>query len=145
MSKKKAYIAAPFFNSIQIAIVEELKEALFKSGYEYFSPKDESMFKQGDNPKQILDLNCRGIITSDFMIAVTDGKDVGTMWEAGYASAYNIPILYCWFGRQEGQKFNLMLAASGGVIHSMDEFKSAMEHYELNGGFYAIGHPGDIE
>lgn len=115
----KAYIAGPFFSPSQLAIIEAIKKELVQLGIEYFSPKDESMFKQGDEPKVILDLNLRAILMSDLVIAVTDDKDVGTMFECGYAHSHGIPILYVWLGRKDGQKFNLMLAASGGVVHKV--------------------------
>lgn len=125
--KTKVYIAAPFFNETQLAIVEAIKKVLDEdANIEYFSPKDESMFKQGDDPKYILDLNCKAILNSDVLLAVTNDKDVGTMFECGYAYANLVPILYIWLGRQPGQKFNLMLAASGHVIESLLELIPAL-------------------
>ena len=43
----------------------------------------------------------------------TRDKDIGTIWEAGYAHANEIPIVYFCQGLPEGAKFNLMLARSG--------------------------------
>jgi nucleoside 2-deoxyribosyltransferase len=149
----KVYIAAPFFNPTQLAIVEAIKQKLTNIDYPYcyfysvsiFSPKDESMFKQGDNPETILNLNCNAILTSDFVIAVTDDKDVGTMFECGYAYANGIPILYIWLGKREGQKFNLMLAASGRVIHKISELDEAIAYYSTFGTFKVIEFDGLIE
>lgn len=129
----KVYIAAPFFNPTQLLIVEGIKEILIKNNIQFFSPKDESMFKQGDNPKDILDLNCRAILTSDAVVAVTDGKDVGTMFECGYAYSHLVPIIYVWLDKKEGEKFNLMLAASGSVIHCLKDIPSALyNNFGLN-------------
>ena len=43
----------------------------------------------------------------------TRDKDIGTIWEAGYAYSFNKPIVYFCAGLSEGAKFNLMLARSG--------------------------------
>ena len=47
------------------------------------------------------------------MLVNTRDKDIGTIWEAGYAYACNKPIIYFCAGLPEGAKFNLMLARSG--------------------------------
>lgn len=126
----KVYIAAPFFNDKQLQIVEDIKAILEEQDIEYFSPKDESMFKQGDDPKDILKLNCRAIEHSDFVIVVTDDKDVGTIWEAGYAYAFNVPILYVWLGYEPHMKFNIMLAASGqAVVHTYQDLTYQLEYF----------------
>jgi nucleoside deoxyribosyltransferase len=122
----KVYIAAPFFNPTQLDIVEKIKATLKVHDIEYFSPKDESMFKQGDDPINILQLNCNAIDACDALVAVTDDKDVGTMFECGYAYANNIPIVYIWLGRKPGMKFNLMLAASGSFVHTIEEIPEAL-------------------
>jgi len=137
----KAYIAAPFFNSKQLEIVETIKQTLEQLDIGYFSPKDESMFKQGDDPVKILDLNCAAIKSSDFIIVVTDDKDVGTIWEAGYAHAKYIPILYVWLGYQPHMKFNIMLAASGeAVVRTYGELKSQLEYYKKFQSFKTQSH-----
>ena len=118
MKHKKVYIAGPFFNEAQLAIIEEIKQQLDSVGIKYFSPKDESMFKQGDAPDKILRLNCEAINSAPFVVVVTDDKDVGTMWEAGYAYAKKKPILYVWLGYKPWMKFNLMLGASGYAVHT---------------------------
>jgi len=120
---KRAYIAAPFFNPAQLQIVESIKDILTVNHVPYFSPKDESMFKQGDDPKQILLKNVYAIKAAPYVIVVTDGKDVGTIFEAGYAFAKDVPILYVWFGYTPELKFNLMLGASGHVVHTYKQLE----------------------
>jgi len=126
------YIAAPFFNAGQLAIVEEIKLILENEDIEYFSPKDESMFKQGDEPMDILLMNCRAIKESEYVIVVTDDKDVGTIWEAGYSFASGVPILYLWLGYKQDMKFNIMLAASGAVAHNYGELVSQIINFKSN-------------
>lgn len=53
--------------------------------------------------------NWTNIDDADLVLAVTDGFDVGTMWETGYAYARHVPIVTT-TGRQYG--CNLMLAHS---------------------------------
>ena len=59
------------------------------------------------------DGNLHHIETADFLIVNTRDKDIGTIWEAGYAFANKRPIIYFCQGLPEGAKFNLMLARSG--------------------------------
>lgn len=138
----KVYIAAPFFNPKQLARVESIKEILTIMGIDYFSPKDESMFKQGDNPKDVLNLNCDAIKSCDAIIVVTDEKDVGTIWEAGYAYALKKPILYVWTTAEKGQKFNLMLAASGDVVYDYVSIKSQLRFFQQTGMFLPLNQKG---
>jgi len=130
---KNVYIAAPFFNPEQTLVVEEIKAILDVHEIEYFSPKDESMFKQGDAPKDILDLNCSAIDCATLVIVVTDGKDVGAIWEAGYAYAKGKQILYVWLSREPDQKFNIMLAASGEVVHNYEDLSTQVYGYYVTG------------
>jgi nucleoside 2-deoxyribosyltransferase len=122
----KVYIAAPFFNPTQLAVVEAIKKVLNQNDIDYFSPKDESKFKQGDDPQDIIILNCDAIMNCDAVVAVTDGKDVGTMFECGYAYCCDIPIIYVWLSRQPEQSFNLMLAASGEVVYKIADIPDAL-------------------
>ena len=57
--------------------------------------------------------NLQHIIQSDFLIVNTRDKDIGTIWEAGFAFACKKPIIYFCQGLPKGAKFNLMLARSG--------------------------------
>jgi len=57
--------------------------------------------------------NLEHIATSDFLLVNTRDKDIGTIWEAGFAFAHQKPIIYFCAGLPEGAKFNLMLARSG--------------------------------
>lgn len=130
---KEVYIAAPFFNDHQISVVEHIKECLKNDNLQFFSPKDESMFKQGDDPKTILNLNCEALDDARLTIVVTDGKDVGTIWEAGYSYAKGTQILYVWLERTQEQKFNVMLAASGQVVHDWDSLMTQLFSYSQTG------------
>ena len=131
----KVYIAAPFFNDEQLERVERVKRLLSTLNVKFFSPKDESIFKQGDDPSIILNTNCDAICASDFIIAITDDKDVGTMWECGYAYGLKVPILYLWLGWTPDKKFNIMLAASGSVVHTYEELAVAVQNFKMFNNF----------
>ena len=114
-NKTKVYIAAPFFNADQINVVEQIKFVLSQWGIEYYSPKDELLCKP-DSSKQerekAFSSNLEAIEKSDYVIAVTDGKDMGTIFECGYAYSRDVPIVYVALTLGENP-FNLMLAESG--------------------------------
>ncbi len=137
MSKEKesheCYLAGPWFTDAQEARLERVKSILANQGITYFSPKDENLFKPGMSTKDVLDANLFAMDESQFVLAITDGKDVGTMFECGWAHAKDIPVLYVWLTREPGQKFNLMLAASGEFVTSEQELRRVLGHWANEG------------
>ena len=115
---KKIYLASGWFNPVQAEELTRL-EQIFDERSEYFdlaSPR--RIFVCPPNaPKEVqdetFDGNLHHIKTSDFLLVNTRDKDIGTIWEAGYAFAFDKPIVYFCAGLPEGAKFNLMLARSG--------------------------------
>lgn len=139
----KAYIAAPFFNLEQIAVIDKIKEILTKHDIDYFSPKDEFICPPTADRatrKKTFEGNIDAILKSQIMVAVTDGKDMGTLFEAGVAYIAEIPIIY--IAITLGDKpFNLMLAESSfSVCKSLEELDIL-----LSGPFEQILYSGDIE
>lgn len=134
MTKYKVYLASPFFKQEQIERVEYIENLLEKYGYAVFSPRKEFIVKPDatlEDRKKGFQGNCNGIDNCDFVIAVTDGKDMGTIWEAGYAYSSGIPILY--FAETLGNNnFNLMLAESGklGVCKSREELDTVLKELQ---------------
>jgi len=130
------YIAGPFFNPEQVRIIEQIKTTLDLSLLKYFRPKDECMYTPGKTtPEEVLDINLVALRQTDLTICVTDGKDPGTMFEAGWCYAKGIPIIYVWLGGEPGQKFNLVLAASGSVVRDFKQLDAALEHIVSTGTF----------
>ena len=115
---KKIYLASGWFNPIQAEELTNL-ESIFDSRSDYFklaSPR--RIFVCPPNaPKEVQDETFSGnlhhIETADFLLVNTRDKDIGTIWEAGYAYAFKKPIVYFCAGLPQGAKFNLMLARSG--------------------------------
>ena len=115
----KFYIAAPFFNPKQVERVEVIKEMLAAKGFEYFSPKDDCLFEndKGMDSGDIFKTNIIEIDNCNGVIVVTDGRDVGSIFEAGYAYGANKSnIIYVWIDHETEANFNIMLAHSGDAI-----------------------------
>ena len=126
------YIAGPFFNPEQTEIIEKIKATLDvnDSDTTYFSPKDDCLYEPGKTtPADVLSANITAMVKADLMIVVTDGKDPGTMFEAGWAYANNLPIIYVWLGGKEGDKFNIVLASTGAVTRNFDSLRIAWHDF----------------
>lgn len=97
--------------------------ALAKHKINIFSPKDEAVVGEPGAPlgKKILDANVEAIDGATFCIVNTEGKDMGTLFEAGYAYAKKVPIIYYWEHANPTDKFNLMLAFSGVIVCSNEK------------------------
>ena len=136
MKDPYVYIAGPFFNQYETGIINRIKYILDTYRYEYFSPKDELMFKPGvTTPEDILRANVNGLMAADLLIVVTDGKDPGTMFEAGWAFAKGVPIIYIWLTGTKEQKFNVMLASTGSVVRSFNQLFNALDDIRDTGQF----------
>jgi len=125
----KIYLAAGWFNPIQAEELSMLENIFDKrsSFFELSSPR--RIFVCPPNaPKEVQDATFTGnlehIENADFLLVNTRDKDIGTIWEAGYAYAFKKPIVYFCSGLPEGAKFNLMLARSGiKVCTSFDQLE----------------------
>ena len=114
----KVYLASGWFNNIQAEELARL-ETIFDDRANFFdlaSPR-RIFVCPPDAPRSVQDETFTGnlhhIETADFLLVNTRDKDIGTIWEAGYAYAHKKPIVYFCAGLPEGAKFNLMLARSG--------------------------------
>jgi len=112
------YFASPFFNPEQIEREESLIASLRTSGFRVFSPKESILLKPNSSDhdqEKAFNENVKAIKKASAVFAVTDGKDVGTIWEAGYAYGVGKPIIY--FAETLGNNnFNVMLAKSGNDV-----------------------------
>lgn len=128
MEFENIYFASPWFTPEQEEREERLKAKLRELGFKVWSPKEQAIcgtFSDKKTREKIFRGNCAAIENSDIVFAVTDGKDMGTIWEAGYTCGYNerqravgyepIKIVYYCETLGDG-KFNLMLAESGDIV-----------------------------
>ena len=130
---KEVYIAGPFFNEEQKAVIEKIKNILKELKISYFSPGDELPILEGkksskkDREKVFIG-NCNGITYSNFVIAVIDDFDPGTLWEMGFAFNDGRPILA--YSDVPDRGLNIMLEQSCvGFVNGEKELKQwLIEH-----------------
>jgi len=125
------YIAAPFFDDFQVAIVEKIKNVLLEQGISFFSPKDELDIVEGKNftfeeRKKVFFGNINGMSGSNFAIAVIDDFDKGVLWEMGFLFSKNIPIIV--YTNFEDRGLNVMLQCSvSEFVRGIDELKKVLK------------------
>lgn len=116
--KVSCYLASGWFNDFQEECRQDIINALNTAEITYFSPKDEVIVSQNADTaeqKHVFRTDLESILNCDFIIVNTAGKDLGTIFEAGYAFAYNKPIIY-YFKAPKNVNFNIMLAQSGVAV-----------------------------
>ena len=115
----KAYIASSWFNPVANKEVNDIISALEDSGFEFFSPRDFFVCPPDANletQQSTYKGNIEHLHNCDFMVCNTHGKDMGSIFEAGYFKALDKPIVYFCAGLPAGASFNLMLAQSGATV-----------------------------
>lgn len=109
------YLASPFFNDEQIKREETIKKTLRGYGFSVYAPREHGIVGSLASQEAVtstFNSNVEAINNSRMVLAITDGKDMGTIWEAGYAYGNNIPIVY--YAETLGNNpFNIMLSESG--------------------------------
>lgn len=128
----RVYVAGGWFSPEQEKALDEL-EKLVDEWFKYsFKPRHEA--NSGDHDLQeIFALDVEALRCSDLVIASTVGKDMGTLWECGYAAALGLPIIYYTPGIKT---INLMLAKSGYVVRDEQEFEKALTKVGEIKGYY---------
>lgn len=128
--KKRLYFAGGWFNPAQEEEHTRIGNFLERhKNLEVFNPKtaggDFKVGKETDHMTQVLLNNCKAIDKADLIVAITDYKDMGTLWECGYAHARQKPIIY--YCENLGNKpFNLMLAKTGMVARDVDDLENLL-------------------
>jgi len=114
---KRVYLAAGWFNPTQVEELSRLESICDKREWIDLASPRRIFVCPPSASKDVQNATFQGnldhIETADFLIVNTRDKDIGTIWEAGYAYAKNVPIIYFCQGLPMGAKFNLMLARSG--------------------------------
>lgn len=125
------YLASPFFNERQVERMETVLSLLRINGYSVFAPYENSVVENQNlqNPEyraRIFTKNIEAIRVSRMVLAITNDKDMGTLFEAGYAYGLGIPVVY--FAEDLNGPFNLMLSESGvGVYTDWAKFMKAAQ------------------
>ncbi|WP_425106625.1 PfkB family carbohydrate kinase [Ancylobacter sp.] len=109
----RIYLAAPFFDLGQRWLVEEVRRALLQAGAQVFSP----IHEVGPGSAEIVaPADLAGIENSDVLLAILNGMDPGTVFEAGYAIRRGIPVVaLAENAREEDLK---MFVGSGATVTS---------------------------
>lgn len=87
------YIAAPFFNPEQVAVVEAIETTLQQAGVKFFSPRSEGVLielapsERAIHLEKIYQSNINHMLECNTMLAVVDGRDIGTIFEIGFFTA----------------------------------------------------------
>jgi nucleoside 2-deoxyribosyltransferase len=140
----KCYLASGWWSELQEAARQVILTELKKAKIDVYSPKDDGLFKEGMDPEEIFQENLKQINQCDFIIASTEGKDMGTLFEAGYAYAVKKPIVYFWHNGYG--KFNLMLSQSAhAVTTSSGGLFEILKRIKSSGIVPVITYKGDIE
>lgn len=127
---KKIYFAGGWFSPAQEEEHTRLGKFLEQhKDLDVFNPRiaggDFKVGKETDHMTQVLLNNCYAIDDADLVVAITDYKDMGTLWECGYAYARKKPIIY--YCETLGDKpFNLMLAKTGRVARDVEELETLL-------------------
>lgn len=125
----KIYLAAGWFTPNQARREETLRN-IIKSHSEYVGffprekPLEENVFDEKVR-KAIFDLDCKEIDNADCVIAITNEKDMGTLFECGYAYKAGKPVFYIFETDEIDAKFNIMLAES--AVRCFTSFKQIDE------------------
>ncbi len=122
------YLASPFFNEDQIEREERIKNLLRTYGYKVYSPREHGVVGNLSDSvavQETFNSNVEAINNSKKVLAITDRKDMGTIWEAGYSYGKGIPIVY--YAETLGDNpFNIMLSESGiGIYTDQKKFEDA--------------------
>lgn len=114
--KLRTYIASGWFNSTQDAELTRIEQILESRSDWIETASPRKIFICPPNAsKEVQEATYQGnlkhIREADFLIVNTRDKDLGTIMECGYATAFDKHIIYFAQGLQG--KFNLMLSRSG--------------------------------
>lgn len=126
------YLAGGWFSPNMLKAVEDIEEVLVNLNIRHFNPRKENLAMPddpGNKLKYIFDGNIQAIDKANILIVSTTDKDMGTIFEAGYAFSKGKMIIYYNPFMQDREKFNLMLAMSGiAVCISKDELHDCLSH-----------------
>jgi nucleoside 2-deoxyribosyltransferase len=119
LESAQIYLAGPFFSMAERWMIEETRGVLRSQGLRVFSP----LHDVGRGPaSKIAPADVKGIEESSVMLALLDGRDVGTVFEVGYARKKNIPVIG--FAENIGTEDLKMFVGTGCQI--VDDFATAV-------------------
>ena len=140
-----AYIASPFFTPEQLEAVKDIEQACEENGVQPLSPRQFLVLKPGASFSERLAVfkdNTEKMKECTIMLAVVDGKDVGTMWEMGYAYAIGRPVVALSMAQT---RMNVMLACgTKGFLEGMDDLRNFLRGHNTGAQGADEGKPWDF-
>lgn len=131
----KVYFASPWFTPTQAEREDRVKNKLRELGFDVWSPKDNNSLSPITDPvirEKIFAANVSGMESCSIIFAITDEKDMGTIWECGFVYGMRNelrkigsdlvytdktgPIIVYYCETLGSGMFNLMLAQSGDIV-----------------------------
>ncbi len=107
----RVYIAGPYFNLGQKWLVDLVRSTLHGVGAQTFSP----FHDVGPGGDEVAMKDLRGVEQCDSMLALLDGTDGGTVFEAGWATKHSLPIVA--FAERFDAETAKMMRGSGAELH----------------------------
>lgn len=147
--KLKVYVASGWFNPVQDAELTKLEQIMDdrKDWIDMISPRRVFICPPNaskDVQEATYQGNLQHIRESDFIVVNTRDKDLGTIMECGYATAFDKHIIYFAQGLQG--KFNLMLSRSGKkVTTSFEQLEDYLDRCKVSGKLLYEPYDREIE
>lgn len=140
----KAYLASGWFTEEQEQARLEVLAALKDAGIDVYSPKEDLLYVPGQTEAhEVFSENIMQLSSADLVVASTEGKDMGTIFECGAAFVLNVPIVYYY---KAGGKFNLMLSESAiAVFSDQNKLKNYLTNCENSGIINHVPYTGEKE
>lgn len=105
------YLAAPFFSLAERWLVETCRSVLAGLGAHVFSP----LHDVGPGGDEVAAKDLAGLERCDSVLALLDGWDPGTVYEAGWAHRHGLPVVG--FLNTPGHDGTKMLVGTGADVH----------------------------
>jgi nucleoside 2-deoxyribosyltransferase len=140
----KIYICSGFFNENQNNKLAAMLKVCKQLKLDIYSPRDDFLYVPGKtDPQEVFEENLKQIKQSDMLLISTADKDMGTLWETGYAYAMNIPLVFYF---SDKGVFNLMLSQSARAVLTSDkELSDYLRVVKDTNLIPRIPYKGDIE
>lgn len=138
------YVASGWFTEEQEKARLRIITVLEELNMDYFNPRcDTHKIHPDPSPQIIFDNNIRNIDSCDVVVASTIGKDMGTLFECGYAFSIKKPIIYLW---ESSLPLNLMLSQSAHYVARLKD--DLLDHLQISraaGAILRSDFKGEIE